>query len=343
MRAWRRGSSAWPPRQVFLWILRQQKEHYLPLKVIKDRLDETGPIRTAPTAASQADLDADVDTDHDVGDLTRPARAAAMAASANGAVDARTAQVHRSAVALDDRPDREAHAAPPAPPMPRPSTGSPAPASPPATAERAPVASPAAPRPTPRRPAPEAEPGRTDVADVIEAPDRRPLPTSSADPTLMLTPSTPASASTDASTTRSRPGARPRQPEPGAVSLTAEELSQASGLSLRSVRELEGYGLLETHVVGDAAYYDADALIIARTAAGFLEHGIEARHIRSYKVAVEREAGLFEQIVLPLLKQRNPDARRRATQTVAELMRLGDDMRSVLLRRGLRDHIPPTA
>ena len=117
---------------------------------------------------------------------------------------------------------------------------------------------------------------------------------------------------------------------------------QASGLSARAVRELEGYGLLESHTVGDASYYDADALVIARTAAGFLEHGIEARHIRSYKVAVEREAGLYEQIVLPLLKQRNPEARRRATQTVAELMRLGDDMRSVLLRRGLRDHIPPS-
>ncbi|HEX5946429.1 MAG TPA: MerR family transcriptional regulator [Acidimicrobiales bacterium] len=331
------------------WILRQQKEHYLPLKVIKDRLDETGPIRTAPTAASQADLEAGQDTDGGVGGLTRPASAAGMAASANGVVEARAAEVRRSAVALDDRPGPEARTAPPPPAMPRPTTAPPAPAPTPAPAVRAPA--PATPAPGVRRPVPEAEPvrtdvartdvARTDVADVIEAPDRRPLPTSSADPTLMLTP--PASASPEASASRARTGGRARQPEPGAVSLTAEELSQASGLSLRSVRELEGYGLLETHVVGDAAYYDADALIIARTAAGFLEHGIEARHIRSYKVAVEREAGLFEQIVLPLLKQRNPDARRRATQTVAELMRLGDDMRSVLLRRGLRDHIPPTA
>ena len=58
-------------------------------------------------------------------------------------------------------------------------------------------------------------------------------------------------------------------------------------------------------------------------------------------MAAEREAALYEQIVLPLLKQRNPDAKRRAVQTVAELVRLGDQMRTVLLRRGLRDHIPP--
>ncbi len=125
------------------------------------------------------------------------------------------------------------------------------------------------------------------------------------------------------------------------MALTADELVEASGLPARALRELEGFGLLESHQVGDTSYYDADALVIARTAAAFLEHGIEARHIRSYKVAAEREAGLFEQIVLPLLKQRNPDAKRRANQTIAELVRLGDTMRGVLLRRGLRDHIPP--
>ena len=335
------------------WILRQQKDHYLPLKVIKDRLDETGPIRTAPTAATRAELDVEAETDEGLETTNPPpAREAAMAAaSASGTVDARGTQLRHSAVALDDRPGPEARRAPGAP---RPGTGPSAPAPAPAVAPdptaRGPVADPAGPGTAPgaRRPdRPVPEPARTDVADVIEAPVRRPLPTSVADPTLMLTPNPPASTSPEASAgDRSRTGGRARpapQPEPGAVSLTAEELSQATGLSMRSVRELEGYGLLETHMVGDAAYYDADALVIARTAAGFLEHGIEARHIRSYKVAVEREAGLFEQIVLPLLKQRNPDARRRATQTVAELMRLGDDMRSVLLRRGLRDHIPPTA
>jgi hypothetical protein len=94
--------------------------------------------------------------------------------------------------------------------------------------------------------------------------------------------------------------------------------------------------------VGDSAYYDADALVIAQTAAGFLQHGIEARHMRSYKVAVDREAGLFEQIVLPLLKQRNPEARQRARDTIVELVRLGQQMRGVLLSRELRDVAGPT-
>ncbi|MGH9114008.1 MAG: hypothetical protein ACRDZN_17165 [Acidimicrobiales bacterium] len=125
------------------------------------------------------------------------------------------------------------------------------------------------------------------------------------------------------------------------MSLTAEELAQHSGLTMRDLRDLERYGLVEGFEMGDATYYDADALVVAQTAAGFLQHGIEARHMRTYKVAIDREAGLFEQIVLPLLKQRNPEARQRARETVIELIRLGQQMRGVLLHQALRNHVEP--
>jgi DNA-binding transcriptional MerR regulator len=302
------------------WILRQQKEHFLPLKVIKDRLDEAGRVRTAPTAARPtADPAHDIAPDPEA--APEPALAAATAHAAGGRRNG------LSALALDDRPLRAEAYAPEADAGP--------PAAPSAPSAREAPARPGGAGAGAGRGAPSTS--RRDVADVIEAPPaaRR---ASDDDPTVVLARSEGrrAARARSAWTERGEPagGAPP-------VSLTADELIQASGLSARAVRELEGYGLLESHVVGDTSYYDADALTIARTAAGFLEHGIEARHIRSYKVAVEREAGLFEQIVLPLLKQRNPDARRKADQTVAELVRLGDEMRRVLLRRGLRDHIPP--
>jgi len=123
------------------------------------------------------------------------------------------------------------------------------------------------------------------------------------------------------------------------VSLTLDELVEASGLSHRDLRDLERFGLIEPRDGATGTHYDGDALIVARTAAGFLQHGIEARHMRSYKVAVDREAGLFEQIVSPVLKQRNPEARVRAARTITELIRLGEVMRGVLLRRELRDHL----
>jgi hypothetical protein len=76
---------------------------------------------------------------------------------------------------------------------------------------------------------------------------------------------------------------------------------------------------------------------VARAAAGFARHGVEARHLRAWRNAADREAGLFEQIVLPLLRQRNPQARTQAGATLEELGQLGGDLRAALLRQALRD------
>ena len=92
--------------------------------------------------------------------------------------------------------------------------------------------------------------------------------------------------------------------------------------------------------MGAEAYYDGDALIVARTAAGFLRFGIEARHLRMYKVSAEREAGFFEQVITPLLKQRNPASRQQAVGALGDLAALGEAMRAALLRAALRGHSP---
>jgi hypothetical protein len=60
-----------------------------------------------------------------------------------------------------------------------------------------------------------------------------------------------------------------------------------------------------------------------------------------YKVSAEREAGFMEQILMPLLKQRNPTARQQAAANLGELAGLGDQMRSALLRTALRDYTDP--
>ena len=126
---------------------------------------------------------------------------------------------------------------------------------------------------------------------------------------------------------------------PTEVSLTAQELAIASGISRDSLRALEQYGLISGRALGDAVFYDGDALIIASKASGFLDRGVEARHLRMYKVAAEREAGFMEQLTMPLLKQRNPQARRDAVELIEELSSLGHDLRAALLRANLRRHL----
>jgi DNA-binding transcriptional MerR regulator len=123
---------------------------------------------------------------------------------------------------------------------------------------------------------------------------------------------------------------------PTGVSLTLAELAAASGLTTEDLQELETYGLLHGERLGGSVYYGEEALTLANIAKSFRHFGVEARHLRMYKNAADREVALFEQIVMPLLRQRNPEARRKAGEIVGELARLGAGMRASLLRHALR-------
>ncbi len=120
------------------------------------------------------------------------------------------------------------------------------------------------------------------------------------------------------------------------ASMTAEELANASGLSVIELATLEGFGLIAPMEVAGVLYYDEEALTVAALAAEFGRYGIEARHLRLYRNAVDREMGLVEQIVTPLLRQRNPEARQRAAEAAADLARLGQGLRASLVRRDIR-------
>jgi DNA-binding transcriptional MerR regulator len=128
------------------------------------------------------------------------------------------------------------------------------------------------------------------------------------------------------------------QPSLTAHSFSLDELASASGLSLSEITELERYGLLSARSVAGQLEYDEDAMVVARLAASFAAHGLGPRHVRMYKLAADREADLYEQVVLPFVKQRNPVARRQAQETLADLARLGELMRGALLRVALRQH-----
>jgi len=141
---------------------------------------------------------------------------------------------------------------------------------------------------------------------------------------------------------RARPAPAKPSPAPAVLAegdMTLEELAAASSCSPANLHALESYGLLSGRAVGGVTYYGQQALEVARLAQAFAGFGVEARHLRLHKHAADREAGFIEQVVLPLLKQRNPESRQRAHDTVAELARLGQELRAVLLARVLRDQL----
>ena len=120
------------------------------------------------------------------------------------------------------------------------------------------------------------------------------------------------------------------------VSLTLNELASASGLAIDDIRLLEQFGLIIGRHVFAATYYDEDALVAAKATAAFRAFGVEPRHLRMYKTAADREADFFSQIVTPLLRRRKDDARIEAAETLETLARLGEQLRVVALRQVLR-------
>jgi hypothetical protein len=79
-------------------------------------------------------------------------------------------------------------------------------------------------------------------------------------------------------------------------------------------------------------------VVVARLANRFAEFGIEARHLRMFKVAAEREAALYEQVISPLTHHRDPTRGGRASEVLGQLESLGDAMRAAMVRRAGRDH-----
>ena len=119
----------------------------------------------------------------------------------------------------------------------------------------------------------------------------------------------------------------------------ASELCSLAGITSKQFSELESFGLVSGKGAGSTALYSTSDLHIAKAASGFLARGVEARHLRGWKQSAEREASLFEQLVLPLLRQRNPQSRQQAAQNLGELSALGEDLRAALLAAALRQHI----
>jgi DNA-binding transcriptional MerR regulator len=121
--------------------------------------------------------------------------------------------------------------------------------------------------------------------------------------------------------------------EPSDLRLSRDDLLAAAGLDKEQLDQLEQYGLMGSR---KGNHYDADALAIARTVAEMARFGIEPRHLRAFRTAADREIGLFEQVVTPLMRQRNPEAKARADEAVRELAALSVRLHAALVKAGLR-------
>jgi DNA-binding transcriptional MerR regulator len=387
------------------WVLRQQREHFLPLKVIRDRLAEgdlgddlpasvtgagTSQSNGKPAQASQTPAavaagvgarsagpasggssgsvpaSGGVDDDDQLTQADNDAMARILADASRRAASLNETGGERPPLRIvEDDEARSPSSSRPAPPTPvaaspaaevRPvaSASAPTSASPPApvpvpvpasdrSAQRlagattsrtsgAEASAPGAPAPPARVPP---TPERPEAAPKAPAADGRRAASAASPASHTIAPAVLA--------TRAAPtpsvGASGGTSIVTGASLTIDELCAASGLSEIEVAGLQGFGLIEGVMVAGILTFNEDALTVASLAMSFRRFGIEPRHLRLFRNSVDRELGLIEQVIIPLLRQRNPESRQRAVEGADELAELGQTMRAALLRAALRQHL----
>lgn len=131
--------------------------------------------------------------------------------------------------------------------------------------------------------------------------------------------------------------ATPPQLLPG-VLLDRGELCSMVGMSDAELTELEAFGVVAARANTTPPLYGDDAVEIAKPACEFLRAGVDARHLRTWRTSAEREASLFEQLVTPRYRQRNPEARAEALAHLRKLDALGGALRVAMMRQALRHH-----
>ena len=119
--------------------------------------------------------------------------------------------------------------------------------------------------------------------------------------------------------------------------LSREELAEAAGIEPALLDVVESYGLVSRRP--GSQHYDGDALVVAKTVAELAAFGIEPRHLRAFKSAADREAGLVDAVLAPLVKQRNPEARARADEVARELGALSVRLHAALVKGALRAYL----
>ncbi|MGA8296013.1 MAG: MerR family transcriptional regulator [Acidimicrobiales bacterium] len=250
------------------WILLQQREHFLPLKVIKGRLEQAGATMFAPSLFESAD------------------EGVATTASANVATGS-----------FDDDDDFNQD---------------------------------------PDDPPPQREVDELEIESEEQASERSDLESDAQPSAEDAGPRTPTGGGPKEPRRPAHRASR-SQKTPIADRRPAEALAKLARVDVAFLEELEAFALIENVGTDASANYGEDTVRIVELAARLRGYGIEPRHLRTFKHAAERESGVLEQVIMPMLQRRNPEAQKRARAVLSELVEVAAQLHDAFMRASLRE------
>jgi DNA-binding transcriptional MerR regulator len=124
------------------------------------------------------------------------------------------------------------------------------------------------------------------------------------------------------------------------VEIGLGELCERAGVTAGFARELEDYGLIESRLEGGERLYSEAEADVAAVCAKLARFGIDARHLRAFRTAADREIGLLAAVVAPALRSRNPERRQAGANDLQALAEHAQELSELLFRRSLRAAVP---
>lgn len=115
--------------------------------------------------------------------------------------------------------------------------------------------------------------------------------------------------------------------------LTRELVVEQSGVAADLVDSLVDAGLI---AAGPGGFYEPEAVFVARAAHDLATHGVDVRHLRSFRTAADRQTGLITQIAGPVARRGDADARDRAAELAREVAALSVALHSTLVTVAVR-------
>jgi DNA-binding transcriptional MerR regulator len=114
------------------------------------------------------------------------------------------------------------------------------------------------------------------------------------------------------------------------------QLCERAGVAAAFARELEEYGLIRSRMDGGERLYAAGEADVTAVCAKLARFGIDARHLRAFRTAADREIGLLSAVVAPALRSRNPERRQSGVEDLQLLAELAQELSQLLFARALR-------
>lgn len=115
--------------------------------------------------------------------------------------------------------------------------------------------------------------------------------------------------------------------------LSREDLLSRSGADEVLLTSLIKAGII---TAGPGGFFDEYTVLIVQCAAELADYGVEPRHLRTFRSAVDRETDLIAQIVSPTVKANKAGARDRADDLIREVAALSIALHGAMIKSAVR-------